>query len=36
MGQHIAADDYILYFRFMIELKNEKVTFTTLDLIEVG
>ena len=36
VGQKISADDYVLIFKFAIELKTEKITFVTFDLIEVG
>jgi hypothetical protein len=35
VGQKICADDYVLYFKLMVELKTEKITLTTFDLIEV-
>ena len=36
MGQQLRADDYLLIFKVMIELKNEKIMHVTLDLIEVS
>lgn len=35
VGQEISGDDYIHIFKYMIELKNEKIMHFTLDLIKV-
>ena len=35
VGHQLRADDYILVFKVMIELKNEKLTHQTFEFIEV-